>query len=109
MVFRAADHVVSLTEVRCQRAYTARVQGFVELCGRLGIECHVLVRRATENYFTDRAVKEVFGKGHAALEHYENLSSHRPGWPKSKNWRIARKMELDELRDTDLGEFLEKL
>lgn len=82
---------------------------FVAICKKLGIECHVLERRATENYFTDRAVKAAKGDNFQALGHYEKLSDASPSWTKAANWQIAAKMTLDELGDTDLGQFLASL
>lgn len=80
--------------------------GFVEICERLRIHCHVLGRRATENYFSDEAVKKIKGKNYRALGPYEKLNEISPSWSKIENWRIAREMTLDDLNKTDLGEFL---
>lgn len=82
---------------------------FVEICGRLGIDCHCLVRRATENYLTDSAVKKIKGDKYRALEHYEKLDEISPNWSKHENWKIAREMTLDDLKGTDLGEFILRL
>lgn len=30
-------------------------------------------------------------------------------WSKDENWRIAREMELNDIKNTDLGRFLEKM
>jgi hypothetical protein len=63
--------------------------------------------RATENYFTDRAVDEAFRGRYRALAPYE-----KPGancWGKSDNWRVAQVMRKDELDSTDLGAFLSQL
>ena len=46
-------------------------QAFVSNCQDLGINIHVLNFRATENYFSDLAVKKVFGPSRLALEPYE--------------------------------------
>lgn len=82
------------------------VRDFSEICEHLGITCHVLERRAIENYFPDRAVKVVKGDAHRALEPYERLRDVRPSWSKSENWRIAGEMTLAELEGTDLGAHL---
>ncbi len=79
---------------------------FVEICKKLGINCHVLDRRATENYFPDRAVKKIKGENYLALGPYEKLNEISPSWSKAENWKIAREMTLDDLNTTDLGEFL---
>lgn len=82
---------------------------FVEACKRVGIDCHVLKRRAIENYFTDSAVKKVKGGKYRALPPYEKLEQAAPSWAKSENWKIARQMDLSDLEGTDLLLFLEKL
>jgi len=81
-------------------------EGFVELCDRVGVHCHVLERRAIENYLSDDAVKHIFGDKYRALEPYELLRDLELGWAKSDNWRIARVMRAEEISDTDLGQFL---
>lgn len=81
---------------------------FVECCKRLGIGCHVLRFRATENYLSDRAVKKVLGPSRSALQPYEARSAFG-GWAKTDNWRVAREMSREELEKTDLGEFLASL
>ena len=85
-------------------------QGFVELCEGLGISGLVLKRRALENYFTDKAVKRVFGDSAHALEPYEiKERSTNKGWAKTDNWRVAAEMSKSDLDGTDLGDFLEAL
>jgi ABC-type cobalamin/Fe3+-siderophores transport system ATPase subunit len=76
-------------------------QGFVQACRDAEVDCFVLERRATENYFTESAISkaQVFGSGE--LGHYE-----RRGWDKKMNWRIAHYMTRDELDATDLGPIL---
>jgi energy-coupling factor transporter ATP-binding protein EcfA2 len=82
---------------------------FVETCEKVGITCHVLDRRATENYFTDEAVKNIKGSEYRALEPYQLLKDISHSWSKTENWRIARAMTLEDLNETDLGEFLDSL
>jgi ABC-type cobalamin/Fe3+-siderophores transport system ATPase subunit len=82
---------------------------FQAICKNLGIECHILTRRATENYLSDRAVKAVKGENFSALANYERLRDHTPSWSKGENWKIAREMTKDELSQTDLGKVLERL
>src|SRR5262249_45361450 len=84
---------------------------FVHTCAdsAVPIDCHVLERRATENYFFDRAVKKTFGNAYRALGTYEKLADVSPAWPKSENWRIARQVDPDDLLATDLGQFLQDL
>jgi hypothetical protein len=81
-------------------------QGFTKVCKELKIPCHVLERRALDNYFPDRAIKGSVGEKYTPMERYE---AGPPPWGKSENWRIARAMTKDELVQTDLGKFLEEL
>ena len=85
--------------------------GFANICNELfGIEqVFLTTRKATENYLCDRAIKVVKSEKYRALEHYEKLESVEPAWAKNENWIIADEMSFDELKDTDLGEFLLKL
>jgi predicted ATPase len=82
---------------------------FVEKCKKANIDCHVLERRAIENYLSNRAVKQVKGNKYRALEPYEALKDAPHGWAKAENWRIAQEMTREELEGTDLGEFLKRL
>ena len=84
-------------------------QAFVETCAKLGIPCHVLERRATENYLSDAAVKAIKGDKYGALGHHDSLGDVSLAWAKAENWRIARVMTKQDLDSTDLGKFLENL
>jgi hypothetical protein len=75
-------------------------------CDARGIPCHILDRRALENYFTDKAVKAALGSSFTALTDYELLKSHPNAWAKTYNWRIAGELTRDELDPTDLGQVL---
>jgi len=63
----------------------------------------------------DRRVLQRFLRGiknsdkYGALAHYELLKNVEPAWGKEENWKIARLMTKDDLKDTDLGKFLEEL
>ncbi len=83
--------------------------GFARACERADVPCHILQRRAMENYFPESAVQRVKGPKHRALEPYQKLSECSPHWGKSENWRIASEMNLRDLQGTDLGQFLEEL
>ena len=98
--------IIDSERIVAKGALDGRRQGFVETCERLGITCHILDRRATENYLTDAAVKKVKGDSHRALFPFERLRDVTPTWGKSENWRIAREMTQIDLEGTDLGEFL---
>jgi hypothetical protein len=84
-------------------------QEFVQSCQKANIRCHVLDRRATENYLSDAAVKTVMGPKYRALGHYEALNAPSPTWTKSQNWRIARLMAKADVDATDLGRFFKSL
>lgn len=84
-------------------------QAFVDNCQKVGIQCHVLERRATENYFSDQAVKRTKGTNYSALNPYQKLKDVTPSWGKEDNWKIALNMSRDELMTTDLGEFLNSI
>lgn len=82
---------------------------FVALCDELKIDCHVLDRRALENYFSQEAIDKAVGAGHVALGSYERLKDSPNGWKKANNWRIAREMTLDDLKGTDLRSILDRV
>lgn len=84
-------------------------QAFVDACERAGIRCHVLERRAIENYLTDAAVKKVKGDKYRALIPYEKLKDVSPAWSKEENWRIAREMGMQDIDGTDFGGFLRSI
>lgn len=87
----------------------ARRAAFKKLCDDANIKCHVLERRAIENYFPDYAVKKVKGDTYRALQEYEQFKHPFPKWAKSENWQIAKEMAPGDLDNTDLGEFLRSL
>lgn len=84
-------------------------KGFVEDCRKLGIDCHVLERRAIENYLPERAIKAAKGESFRALGPYELLKDLPLRWPKSDNWRIMAETRMPELEGTDLLNFLNRL
>lgn len=80
-------------------------EAFAEGARKIGFNVCLTERRAIENYFTDRAVKAVKGEKYRALRPDEKLSELKCGWAKSENWRIAREMDFDDIKDTDVGRF----
>lgn len=88
---------------------SAERRAFIRACRKARVTCHVLERRAMENYLSDAAVKRIKGETYRALEPYEARKDVNPVWAKSENWRIAREMSLDDLKGTDLGRFLKSL
>lgn len=80
---------------------------FIDACAGLGIDCHVLSRRATENYFTEPALSAAVQC--AALGPFDALPAPPTGWKKKHNGRIASHMTKRELDETDLGVFLQRI
>lgn len=83
--------------------------GFVEVCRDLGIKVHVTERRALENYLAEGAIRQVKGQMYRALGPYERRDVVSPIWAKSENWIIASHMSWSDVKETDLGRFLESL
>ncbi len=77
---------------------------FLKACKKNKVDVKVLDRRATENYFTDRAVKAV-DPNLSALAEFQSTK----GWPKGVDYQIARRMSVSELSSTDLGVWLDQL
>lgn len=86
-----------------------RRKDFFDVCNRLGFKVHMTERRATENYLTDAAIKEIKGDKYRALDNYERLEDTPLGWKKAENWRIADAMSWDDIAETDIGNFIESL
>jgi energy-coupling factor transporter ATP-binding protein EcfA2 len=82
---------------------------FFDVCKKIAIPCHVLERRALENYFTERAIKDALGNAHAALGPYDKLKNVSNSWAKSDNWRLASRMTEPELEGTDFWPFLKSI
>jgi ABC-type polar amino acid transport system ATPase subunit len=81
---------------------------FIETCKRLfnPSQIHATERRATENYWSDSAIKQIKSDKFRALEAYQLLRDAENGWSKNENWRIAEATDWQELQETDLGQFL---
>ena len=87
-------------------------QAFVSICNNLNIDCHVLKRRATDNYFPDIVIKQVKGQNFQPLAPYQKLGETTQGiqhWAKSENWCFAQAMTKEQLEETDLGIFIKKI
>jgi predicted ATPase len=78
---------------------------FYDNCKNLEIPCHLTNFRATENYFSDAAVKSSIGDHARSLQPYEKITGEC-GWGKSEGARIAAKMTREELASSDVGQFL---
>lgn len=83
-------------------------KSFVDMFHNKGLKVHVLERRATENYFTDVAVKEVFGDSYHALAPFQKLKDVSPRWGKAQNWQLVPESAA-EIDHTDLGRFLDDI
>ena len=84
----------------------ANRQAFQKACAELGYKALLTERRATENYFSDSAIKATLGEKYRALQPYELLRNAQPSWAKHDNWRIAQAMTRAEIDATDIGQFL---
>jgi hypothetical protein len=62
--------------------------------------------RAIENYFPGRAVKEAYDVSYNALRPFELLRECEKPWAKADNYKIALRMTLSEISETDVGRFL---
>ncbi len=82
---------------------------FVKDCESVGIKVQVSRRRATENYFEENGIKKVLGADYKPLGEFQKLKSSPKPWHKSENWRIARETAIEDIKDTDLGKFLDSL
>lgn len=78
-------------------------------CDNVQIPVLLTEKRATENYLSERAIKEVFGQEQRAFRPYETRKDVKPAWKKEDNWQVAAAMTLDELRATDVGRYLEDI
>lgn len=108
---RIADTVVAIIDserTSAEAPLSRDRQDFSELCTTAGIRCHVLQRRALENYFPERAVQAGIGNNLHALGPYDSLDT-QPGWSKADNWRAAHHVTKEELDASDLGPFLQTL
>ena len=110
---RIADGRVSAlidSELKSSNAIAPKErQEFYNTCRKIDINCHILARRAIENYFTERAIKIVKRDSYRALNFYEKLEEMSPCWGKQENWQIAKEMNKEEIGSTDLGEFFKNL
>jgi energy-coupling factor transporter ATP-binding protein EcfA2 len=82
---------------------------FEQVCKRVGFDVCLTQRRALENYLPDYAVKAAFGPSFAELQPYERLADHQNGWSKANSWRIAHHVRKNDLLQTDVGVFLDRI
>lgn len=77
---------------------------------RAGIRCHLTAHRATENYFTERALKLVYGGCPNSLDRFGDPNLANQGvkqFSKSRNGEVAQAMEWAEIETTDIGARIE--
>ncbi len=83
---------------------------FKEHCKSLDIECFRLKRYALENYFSIKAIKDVFqaqiSKDIIEIKPDEKVDLQIGINVKNNSRKIVRQMSIDEIKDTDLYEFL---
>jgi hypothetical protein len=104
--------IVDSERLQEDAAPAADRSAFEVCCRAVGIDLLITKRRATENYFSERAIKAALGEQYSALGEYGALkptATMRSVWSKSDNWRIARELSWDEIKDTDVGVFLKAL
>lgn len=108
-IMRISGHVSALIDserTHENEAISPDRAAFAKICSELQIKLHILERRAVENYMPEHAIRAVKGSGYRALAPYELLKSANPAWSKEENWKIAREMTIDDIKGTDLGNFL---
>jgi len=112
---RISDNIFALVD-REEGTKQTQHEEFKNNCEDIGIECHILTRRALENYFTEAAVQRVLRNQQAkelglnGKPNDSNFSWKNYGYGKTThNWKIAQEMEWTDIKDTDLGIFLDKI
>lgn len=90
-------------------------EDFYRRCQQAKVYCMMLERQAMENYFTPRALREVFGAARIpqnfAVDAYKPLTHQGMRWfDKAMNRKIARAMTREEIESfPDLRSFFEEL
>jgi hypothetical protein len=76
-------------------------------CQQAGITCLLTDRRATENYFTSRALASIYPNVPPQIDPYAKLTNYIPSFSKDNNGMIAAAMDWSDLSSTDVGEAIE--
>ncbi len=85
-------------------------QEFRAVCETADVRCHILARRAIENYFPSTVLQRIKGATYRALDPFERFSDVNLEWSKNRdNVDAALSMTLDDIRGTDLEQFLVSL
>jgi predicted ATP-dependent endonuclease of OLD family len=86
---------------------------FIENCKKYKIEVVRLIQYAIENYFTLKALKEIFGKqisdGVTQIDPDKNLKDQIGINVKNNNRKLAQAISMEEIEGTDLYDFLLKV
>ena len=86
---------------------------FIKKCEEQEIPVSHLKRYAIENYFSLRVLREVFGKdipsGLTEIDPDKKLEEQIRINVKNNNRELARKMSIEEIKDTDLYGFFQKV
>ncbi|HYX28801.1 MAG TPA: AAA family ATPase [Pyrinomonadaceae bacterium] len=110
-VFAQSHHVLALVDGDPGSGKVRK--RFQTKCSDLNIECARLKRYSIENYFSLRALRQVFGSqipdAITEILGNEKLESQIGINVKSNNRSIAREMNLEEIAGTDLGKFFDRV
>jgi hypothetical protein len=109
---RLATNIIAIVDSdRADAAATPKptTVEFQRACTAKDVRCHILNRRAIENYFPESAIANGLGRPAPALGPFDHISTLRGAWGKADGARIAPHMTKADLADTDLGDFLDSL
>lgn len=101
--------VVDSEKTSPQASVAPRRLAFQRNCHAQGIECHVLERRAIENYLDQDVARHVLNVPHAVAFGEFDKCGPDWSWSKEKNWRIMERMSLPSIEGTDLASFARKV
>ncbi len=85
---------------------------FTKFCKMLGFDVFITEYRSTENYISQKALDKVYGKNvKQSLGKFQSFKNLEPDkkWAKVDNWKLFNIMEIEEIEDTKLFKFIEKL
>jgi AAA15 family ATPase/GTPase len=86
---------------------------FIKNCEEHGIEVHRLKRYSIENYYTIRVLRKVFGSQVpdtiTSISPDKKLEKQIGINVKKNNRRLAKEMSVNEIKETDLDEFFDKV
>jgi hypothetical protein len=107
-VFAEKYTIIALVDQDPGSEHTRKL--FVQKCETLNVPVHRLKRYAIENYFSIRALRDVFQTQIAdtvsAIDPKRRLEDQIGIDVKRNNRRLAKAMTIDEIKDTDFYQFL---